>query len=89
MSEEIPVEALISINRVLSENKETWNPALRDIMEHDFDPVWVASILFLLLDRYTSCVADKNQLKFVKDTLTIFKKMQSHGHDYLYKMEGK
>lgn len=89
MSEKIVLEELIIINRVLADNGSYWNPALRDLKEHDFSPVWVASILFLLLDRYTSCLPDEKQLQFIKDTLTAFKAMQSSGHEYLYKMNDK
>lgn len=89
MSEKNNLEELIIINRVLAEKGNYWNPALRDLKEHEFDPIWVASILFLLLDRYTSCLPDEKQLKFIKDTLKIFKEMQSSGHEYLYKMYDK
>jgi hypothetical protein len=82
------VEELISIVRVFSNKSNSWIPALIDKASHDIDPVWVAGVLFMILDRYVSCVSDEQQILFQEHCMTIFEKMAKEGgEEYVYRID--
>lgn len=84
------VEELISIVRVFSNKSESWIPALVDKASHDIDPVWVAGVLFMILDRYVSCVSDEQQILFQEQCLAIFDKMvKDGGEEYVYRIDAE
>jgi len=80
------VETIISIGRIFSELDQMWMPCLKDEATHDIDPVWVAAVMYLILDRYTGCVPDKTQIEFYNTTLNIFESMKENGAQYIFKV---
>lgn len=56
----------------LTDTKGNFSPALECIEEHDIDPLWVASILYLFIDRYISVVDESKQTEFLKTVLKTF-----------------
>ena len=92
MSEEInpgTVETLISIGRVFSEEQNMWLPCLKDEATHDIDPMWVAAVMYLILDRYTGCVPDETQIEFYQTVLKLFEVMKENGEEYILKVREK
>ena len=90
MSEEInheSVETLVSIGRVFSEKDNMWLPCLKDEAQHDIDPMWVAAVMYLILDRYTGCVPDSKQVEFYNMTLEMFETMKKNGAEYIFKVK--
>jgi len=83
--EDKEIEEIIKIVRIYSEKNQMWLPAIKDIQTHDMDPMWVASILYLIYDRYLACIDDDKQLWFSKSILNIFAMMRKDGHSYLIK----
>jgi len=81
------ITPIITIGKVFSEPDQMWLPCLKDENSHDIDPVWVSSIMYLILDRYTGCVPDQHQVEFYETTLKIFETMKEHGHEYLLKVK--
>lgn len=51
------------------------------------DPVWVAGVLYLIFDRYLSCVPDGVQIEFQSETLDIFNEMLESGAGYVHKVD--
>lgn len=82
-TEEKPPETLFEILRVFSKENQEWIPAIRDHINHEVSPVWVASVLYLIYDRYMSCVPDDQQQEFGDVTQKIFKKILEIGHEYV------
>lgn len=79
-------EELFTIGRIFSEKQQAWLPALKDIKEHDIDPAWVAAILYLVYDRYMSCIDDGSQINFSKKTLELFNLMRKDGYSYIERL---
>lgn len=91
MSEQLDlknVESIISIGRVFSEKDNMWLPCLKDEATHDIDPMWVAAVMYLILDRYTGCVPDDKQIEFYETTLKLFETMKINGEQYIIKVKG-
>jgi hypothetical protein len=82
-------ENVISIGRIFSEEHQAWFPCLKDEKTHDIDPIWVAATMFLLLDRYVSCIPEQHQNGFYDATLEMFEKMKSEGMGYLIKIKAE
>ena len=89
MSEEVnlsTVEPIITIGRIFSDKEQIWLPCLRDEATHDIDPIWTAAVMYLLLDRYTSCVPEDSQIEFYETTLKMFESMKENGAEYILKV---
>lgn len=80
------VETIVSIGRIFSEKDQMWMPCLKDEATHDIDPVWVAAVMYLILDRYTGCVPDESQIEFYNATLNLFESMKENGAQYIFKV---
>lgn len=78
-------EVLFQVIRIFSEKDQEWLPAIKDASAHDFDPVWVAALMYLVLDRYVSNIDDEAQQDFVERVYKIFEVMKENGHDYMEK----
>jgi hypothetical protein len=81
------VENIISIGRIFSEKDNMWLPCLKDEATHDIDPMWVAAVMYLILDRYTGCVPDEKQIEFYEMTLKMFDQMKENGAEYIFKVK--
>jgi hypothetical protein len=80
------VETIISIGRIFSEKDDMWMPCLKDEASHDIDPVWVAAVMYLVLDRYVGCIPDEKQIEFYETTLKIFEAMKENGAKFILKV---
>jgi hypothetical protein len=80
------IEELITICRVFSEKDQMWLPAMKDLQSHDIDPMWVAALMYLLYDRYLSCIDDEKQEWFSKSVLNLFGMMRKDGYNYIDKI---
>lgn len=83
------VETIISVGRIFSEKDNMWLPCLKDEATHDIDPMWVAAVMYLVLDRYTGCVPDESQIEFYQTTLKLFEVMKQNGEQYIIKVPPK
>ena len=45
------LEVLLSIGQILSKKNETWLPFIKDEKSHNFDALWVASLMYLIYDK--------------------------------------
>jgi hypothetical protein len=82
------LEEVISISRIHSKKSNGWIPALRDKKSHEIDSLWVAAVLYMIYDRYISCIPDEHQLAFQKSVLKIFSTMiKDGGEEYVYSMD--
>ena len=79
------LEELILIGKVFNETNSSWMPYVKDLQTHDFDETWVASIMFLILDRYISNVEENKQVGFTKKVEKTLKHLIEEGHSYLTK----
>lgn len=82
MSEPVESELIFKIYRLKNELGE-WNPAIQDIQSHEIDPSWVAGMMYLIYDRYLSCVADSRQLEFSKEVFNWLSIMKKDGGNYV------
>lgn len=80
------VETIVSIGRIFSEKENMWMPCLKDEATHDIDPMWVAAVMYLVLDRYTGCVPDDKQIEFYEMTMKFFETMKEDGAQYILKV---
>jgi hypothetical protein len=80
------VEPLITLSRIFSEKDGMYLPCLSDMKTHDIDPMWVASSMYLLLDRYVSCIPENKQNEFYQETMNAFEMMKEHGAGYITKI---
>jgi hypothetical protein len=78
-------EVLFEIGQVKIGEDGQWSPYVKDLKTHDFGPTWVAGMLFLMLDRYSSQIEEKNQIEFIEKTLGYLDLMLEHGHSYVSK----
>jgi hypothetical protein len=67
-------ELILKIHRVL-DKKNNWMPAIEDVASHDINPMWVAGVSFLLIDRYVSSIQESDQNKFYEEVMFWFDKM--------------
>lgn len=82
------IEELMTIIKVYSNKTDTWIPALVDKASHEIDPIWVAGVIYMILDRYVSCVSDDKQLLFQKQCLSIFETMVNEGgEEFIHKID--
>jgi hypothetical protein len=80
-------EVLFQVIRIFSEKDQEWLPAIKDTSAHDFDPVWVAALMYLMLDRYVSNIDDEAQPDFVEKVYKIFEVMKENGQHYMEKLK--
>jgi hypothetical protein len=87
-NEELRSELLLKIHRVLNTENNTWMPAIQDVATHDIDPLWVAGVAYLIIDRYVSSVEESKQNKFYEETMVWFTRMvkNSSTTEYIEKM---
>ena len=76
-------EILFHVGQLKIDDKNQWSPFIKDMKSHDFGPTWVAGILFLILDRYSSQVEEKKQIEFVEKTLGYLELMLEDGHSFV------
>ena len=81
-------ELILKIHRVLNEDNNEWMPAIQDVATHDIDPIWVAGVAYLIIDRYVSAIDESKQNKFHEDVMIWFNKMVKNGSttEYIEKM---
>jgi len=48
--------------------------------------MWVAAVMYLVLDRYTGCVPDDKQIEFYEMTMKFFETMKEDGAQYILKV---
>jgi hypothetical protein len=72
--DEYKPELILNIHRVLDQNGN-WMPAIEDVASHDINPMWVAGVSFLLIDRYVSSIQESDQNKFYEEVMFWFDKM--------------
>jgi len=90
MSEHIDkdtIEELLVLARVFSKKSNTWIPAIIDQQSHDIDPLWVSAVIYMILDRYISCVPDNLQIEFQEMTMKFFNEMLESGSEFVYRIE--
>jgi hypothetical protein len=80
-------EVLFQVIRIFSEKDQEWLPAIKDANAHDFDPVWVAALMYLILDRYVSNIDDNAQQDFTEKVYKIFEVMKENGQHYMEKLK--
>lgn len=69
MSDDITESELIFKIFRVKNNDEEWSPALGDVKSHDITPLWTASLAYLILDRYLSCIDESKQNEFQEQVL--------------------
>ena len=79
------LEVLLSIGQILSKKNETWLPFIKDEKSHDFDALWVASLMYLIYDKYISSIDDENQNEFSKEVLELFDFILENGMEHIFK----
>lgn len=78
-------EILFQVGQLKVDKNQEWSPYVKDLKSHDFSPAWVAGVLFLIIDRYSSQVEEKNQIEFVEKTMGYLELMLEDGHSYVSK----
>jgi hypothetical protein len=82
------LEPVLAIHRIFSKKSQTWIPALKDIADHEVSAPWAAAVLYMIYDRYMSCVPDEHQLEFQRNVFKMFDFMvKNNGADYIYKID--
>jgi len=71
-------ELILKIHRIENEKGE-WMPAIEDVKSHDIDPMWVAGVAFLLIDRYVNAIEESEQNNFYEKVMDWFNKMTKGG----------
>ena len=79
------LEVLLSIGQILSKKNETWLPFIKDEKSHNFDALWVASLMYLIYDKYISSIDDENQNEFSEDVLELFDFILENGMEHIFK----
>ena len=81
-------ELILKIHRVLNEDNNEWMPAIQDVATHDIDPLWVAGVAYLIIDRYVSSIDESKQNKFHEDVMVWFNRMAKNSSttEYIEKM---
>lgn len=70
-------QEVVKIHMMHESKSDTYHPAVEITNTHETTPIWVASVLYLLLDRYLSGIEESDQTDFLNQTLKVF--------DYLLK----
>lgn len=88
MSEELEYDTLFNVLRVKNDNGD-WMPAIKDITSHDITPLWVAGVVYIIMDRYLSCVDDAKQQDFKDEMITWLARMlkDDEATKYIEKMK--
>lgn len=76
---EIKSELILKIHRILNDRGD-WMPAIQDVASHDIDPMWVAGVAYLIIDRYINSIEESKQIKFYEDVMTWFGKMTNENN---------
>jgi hypothetical protein len=79
------LEVLLSIGQILSKKNETWLPFIKDEKSHNFDALWVASLMYLIYDKYISSIDDENQNDFSEEVLEFFDFILENGMEHIFK----
>jgi hypothetical protein len=79
------LEVLLSIGQILSKKNETWLPFIKDEKSHNFDALWVASLMYLIYDKYISSIDDENQNDFSEEVLELFDFILENGMEHIFK----
>lgn len=81
------IEEIFTVYRIFSEKSQNWSPAIKDKASHEISPVWVAGVLYMIMDRYISCVSDESQIEFQEQAFSLFEKMIKEGaEEHIYKL---
>jgi hypothetical protein len=83
------LEEVFSVAKIYSKKSEMWIPALQDKASHDVDALWVASVLYMILDRYVSCIPDNKQIEFSEAVQKILDAMKDGGEEFIYKVDSE
>jgi hypothetical protein len=73
-NDKLKSELILKIHRVLSDNGD-WMPAIQDVASHDIDPMWVAGVAYLIIDRYVNSIEESKQNKFYDDVMVWLDRM--------------
>jgi hypothetical protein len=79
------LEVLLSIGQILSKKNKTWLPFIKDEKSHNFDALWVASLMYLIYDKYISSIDDENQNNFSEEVLELFDFILENGMEHIFK----
>ena len=79
------LEVLLSIGQILSKKNETWLPFIKDEKSHNFDALWVASLMYIIYDKYISSIDDENQNEFSEEVLELFDFILENGMEHIFK----
>lgn len=73
-NDKLESELILKIHRVLSDRGD-WMPAIQDVASHDIDPMWVAGVAYLIIDRYVNSIEESKQNKFYDDVMVWLDRM--------------
>jgi hypothetical protein len=82
-NENLKSELILKIHRVLNDRGD-WMSAIQVVASHDIDPMWVAGVAFLIVDRYVNSIKESRQIKFYEEVLEWFDKMVKSGNTAQY-----
>lgn len=70
-------------------SNDTYHPALEVTSTHAHDEIWVAAVMYLVLDRYMSCVEESGQTEFLRGVLKVFHHLvrDQKGAEYINSVE--
>jgi hypothetical protein len=68
MNRYIDKKLILKIYQLTSEAGDL-APALEDVETHEVTPMWVAGLMYIILDRYLTCIEDSNQKEFKETTI--------------------
>lgn len=80
------LEILLSIGQIFSKKNESWLPFLKDEKAHNFDALWVASLMYLIYDKYLYSIDDDKQNNFSDEVLDLFEIIKENGMEYVLKV---
>lgn len=60
-------------------DEEYLNPALKITKTHEVEPLWVASLMYLIYDYYISGIDESLQNDFADEVKTLVEMMQEEG----------
>jgi hypothetical protein len=73
-NDKLKSELILKIHRVLSDRGD-WMPAIQDVASHDIDPMWIAGVVYLIIDRYVNSIEESKQNKFYDDVMVWLDRM--------------
>ena len=65
-------KVVLHVHQMHDATTDTDHPAVECVSTHDTTPLWVASVMYLILDRYLSSIDESQQNAFLKRVLKIF-----------------